>query len=116
MYDDHLGCHREPLPGEEVFLGTGAMSMGWSWTLFFCQEGSAHAAAASVIGGLSRQLVDKRPAPVLGPGGPLAFTYVDNHTIFVGSAEALSLLWILLRRCALNGGCPRMGPSLCSGH
>ena len=57
-----------------VFHG---VCMGWSWSLFFCQD--AFTAAASLVNprrdlGLA---VERQPAPTVEPGKPVGLLYVS---------------------------------------
>ena len=69
--------------GEELELVMEAMSMGWTWALHFCNEGTV--SCLEEAGGTA-VLRDKEPAPHLGPGRPLGAVYVDNLTAVGGGA------------------------------
>ena len=81
----------ETEPGENLEIVMEAMSMGWTWARYFCNEGTTSCVAESNIGSLVR---DKAPAPYLSRGMPLSAVYVDNLTTIGGcpkdTADGLS--------------------------
>lgn len=68
--------------GDRLYPVFEAMSMGWPWSLYFCNEAITDLATCSP----SSQLVrDKEPVPTLQPGRPFAAVYVDNLTAVGGT-------------------------------
>eukprot|EP00973_Karenia_brevis_P081533 11302247-Karenia_brevis.AAC.1 len=59
------------------------MCMGWTWALFFCNEGTQSCIDQS---GMVVTIKDKTPVPVLARGKPLGASYVDNLTLIAASA------------------------------
>jgi hypothetical protein len=87
LYDDETE-QDEPIDDSEMveacFLG---MSMGWSWSLYFCNECiSSCMRAALTKHGLPPVLVgDRQQGPLLSRRGPVLAPYVDNvNLIAVG--------------------------------
>eukprot|EP00974_Lingulodinium_polyedra_P043457 4172999-Lingulodinium_polyedra.AAC.1 len=61
------------LGSEKVYPVFEALSMGWSWSLFFANSGTLDVARSAT--GIDSVLVDREPAPVLGPGRTITSTY-----------------------------------------
>eukprot|EP00972_Heterocapsa_arctica_P114453 16442524-Heterocapsa_arctica.AAC.1 len=69
--------------------------MGWTWSLWLCQNSLVEAMVASEVARTSqprsvveaRVLVDHRPAPTLSPGNPVLCPYVDNAIIIAWSKQ-----------------------------
>ena len=56
------------------------LPVGWAWALYFAQGVVSERARRPCVDGDRQLLRDKRPAPLLRPGRPLAAVYVDNFT------------------------------------
>eukprot|EP00973_Karenia_brevis_P014086 1915441-Karenia_brevis.AAC.1 len=58
------------------------MCMGWTWALYFCNEGTQSCIDETnfLVG-----VRDKQPCADLKLGSPLAASYVDNLTVVAGS-------------------------------
>ena len=72
-------------PSRRLFVCLETLSMGGSWSLYFCHVVTARAMCVSLrrLGLTDRQAssqlaIDGRAAPSLGPGLPIAAPYVDN--------------------------------------
>lgn len=82
VWDDESESMVPVEAGDRLYPVFEAMSMGWSWSLYFCNEAITDLATCSP----SSQLVqDKEPVPTLQPGRPLAAIYVDNLTAIGGT-------------------------------
>ena len=95
VYDDDLGRFDGTHPDEWLFPAFRVMPMGWSWSLWLCQNALVDAMVASGVARTGqprpdveeRVLVDHRPAPFLAPGKPILAPYVDSAIIFAWSPE-----------------------------
>ena len=95
VYDDDLGRFDATHPDEWLFPAFRVMPMGWSWSLWLCQNALVDAMVASEVARTgqprpdveARVLVDHRPAPLLAPGKPILAPYVDNGIIIAWSPD-----------------------------
>ncbi|CAK0895889.1 unnamed protein product [Prorocentrum cordatum] len=88
---DDVGGWTPARAGELLFPCLRVLPMGWAWALYFAQEAVAHQVRRSTADGDRQLLRDKRPAPLLRPGRPLAAVHVDNFTGVGGSAADAEL-------------------------
>ncbi|CAK0822646.1 unnamed protein product, partial [Prorocentrum cordatum] len=86
VWDDEVGDWTPARAGELLFPCLRVLPMGWAWALYFAQEAVTQQVRRSAADGDRQLLRDKRPAPLLRPGRPLAAVYVDNFTGVGGSA------------------------------
>ena len=94
VYDDDLGRFDATHPDEWLFPAFRVMPMGWSWSLWLCQNALVDAMVASEARTgqprpdvEERVLVDHRPAPLLAPGKPILSPCADNAIIIAWSPE-----------------------------
>ncbi|CAK0809347.1 unnamed protein product, partial [Prorocentrum cordatum] len=86
VWGDEVGDWTPARAGELLFPCLRVLPMGWAWALYFAQEAVTQQVRRSAADGDRQLLRDKRPAPLLRPGRPLAAVYVDNFTGVGGSA------------------------------
>ncbi|CAK0819575.1 unnamed protein product [Prorocentrum cordatum] len=68
-----------------IFAVFRGLLMGWSWSLFFCQDLLEEAQCKGLLSlgceGGGRLVHERCPAPLLAPGCPLSQPYVDNANV-----------------------------------
>ena len=86
IWDDDAQGMTVVKPDEELELVMEAMSMGWTWALYLCNEGTAALAREGDVCSLIR---DKECVPTLTPQRPLSAAYVGNlNTLAATTAGA----------------------------
>ena len=103
IYDDDLR-QRGAFGDEEVLWPVfEGLSMGWSWSLFFCQEMATELATRNLPRGRRGLAAERTPPPPLLPGYPITGVYVDNiNTIGYSKLDAVEADG--LRRCRRRSG------------
>jgi len=89
IYDDDLRRHDSFGDAETLWPCFVGLSMGWSWSLFFCQSMVENLAVPrSLLGCLVQE---RRPAPPLLPERPATAVYADNvNNIGFNRADAIA--------------------------
>ncbi|CAK0825870.1 unnamed protein product [Prorocentrum cordatum] len=90
-WGDDVGGWTPARAGELLFPCLRVLPTGWAWALYFAQEAVTQQVRRSTADGDRQLLRDKRPAPLLRPGRPLAAVYADNFTGVGGSAADAEL-------------------------
>lgn len=93
VWDERLEEWRPTEPAEKLFACFKVLPMGWSWSLFLCQQVLEEQMILSEMGrtGQSRAEVgervvrDRRPVGRVAPGLPLLAPYVDNANLLAWS-------------------------------
>ena len=89
VYDYNLGRYRKSDPDEFLFPCVAAMSMGWSWALFFAQVTISSIVRASAPDPKA-ELQERLPCYEMTDFSTITSTYVDNVTVFGNSFEDVS--------------------------
>ncbi|CAK0828914.1 unnamed protein product [Prorocentrum cordatum] len=75
IWDDSIGGWTLAVAEEMLRPCLRVLPMVWAWALYFAQEVVSNQVRASCLDGDRQLLRDKRPAPLLRPGKPLAAVY-----------------------------------------
>ena len=86
-----MEAYDTPGESEVLFPAMAAVSMGWYWSLFSCNEAVAHKVSLTGDGSGTDALRVRSPAPLLQPGRCVTGTYVDNVQTMAGQAPEASL-------------------------
>ena len=89
VYDYNLGRYRSSDPDEFLFPCVAAMSMGWSWALFFAQVTISSIVRTSAPDPRA-ELQERLPCPQMSDFSTITSTYVDNVTVFGNSFDDVS--------------------------
>ena len=95
-------CQLEP--HDRVFPCLTTLCMGASWSLYFCHSVVARLMVIasqcfelSGVDAVGQLVVDGRPCPRLGPGGPILVPYVDSCNAICCDAADADHYWESLR-------------------
>ena len=88
VYDEDRHCWHTVSPDTQVFPVIEAMSMGWSWALFFANETISYL-ARGVDPQAAPEFRERMVAPQLWSSDALISTYVDNVSIIGATASAV---------------------------
>ena len=82
IYDDQARCMTAVKADDLLWPCFEGLSMGWSWSLFFCQAMVESLATKYHPRGPESLIQERRPPPLLRPGAAVTGVYVDNVNTF----------------------------------
>ncbi|CAK0870936.1 unnamed protein product [Prorocentrum cordatum] len=95
VWDDDLEEMVPLQPTDIVYPCFRALSMGFTWALYFCHSAVEHIVAAGVPGGASRAAREKHRAPQASFASPITSTYVDNAALLSANTSTSDLQTVL---------------------
>ena len=89
VYDYDLGLYRFASSRERLYPCVAAMSMGWSWALYFAQSTVSNIVRLSAPSPHA-ELRERMPVPQLDEFPTVTATYVDNVTVYGRSIDEVT--------------------------